>query len=186
MRRTYTRLAIGLAVVVVLTVPAIASAQASDPGLVARKLGSPDPRDTAGQNSRKVQSASVSTTSDPGVVARKLGSPDPRDTDAATKSSFAPSIAASMLGSADPRDTARDSLLSSSVVATTLGEPDVRDAAQIASPISSTPASGFHWGDFGIGVALGVGMAAALAGFLILAAAVTTGRKTRRAGPRPA
>ncbi len=71
---------------------AAASGPASDPGLVARKLGSPDPR----EHVTNPQYA-------PGQVASRLGSPDPRETGLA---SIAPSAVASELGSPDPQEAA--------------------------------------------------------------------------------
>jgi hypothetical protein len=73
--------------------PVATAGAASDPGLVARKLGSPDPR----ENVTKTQYA-------PGIVASRLGSPDPRETSLA---STAPSAVASTLGSPDPQEAAR-------------------------------------------------------------------------------
>src|SRR5262249_4236820 len=84
-------LAVALAAV---AVPASAvGAQVDDPGLIARTLGSPDPRESIA----KPEPAYA------GVVPARLGTPDPRDTGLA---SISPSAVAGTLGSPDPRDTA--------------------------------------------------------------------------------
>lgn len=160
---------------------ASASGTSSDPGLVARKLGSPDPR----EHVTKVQYAS-------GIVAGRLGSPDPRETALATT---APSAVASTLGSPDPGEAVRDQEMRnepinlrrmggvsgsaglegdrstkgsrSSAVATTLGSPDPRDTALVEGE-SLIVSDTFDWADFGIGIGFGIGLAAILAGTVVL------------------
>jgi hypothetical protein len=140
---------------------AAASGSAGDPGLVARKLGSPDPR----EHLTRTQYA-------PGQVASRLGSPDPREN--GTHVQYASGQVASQLGSPDPRDTGLASI-APSAVATELGSPDPRDAgiAQTAVPAGG---GGFDWGDFGIGLAFGIGLSAILAGSAILATVALRGR----------
>ena len=170
----------------VVAAVAIPVAAASDPGLVARKLGSPDPREHA----TKAQYA-------PSIVAARLGSADPRES-AAT--STAPSALASALGSPDPRGTAFESLPAelrgavrpdgralrpvfdelasqgSSAVAADLGSPDPQDAAAVAQSAVRSGSGGFDWSDFGIGLGFGIGLSAILAGSIILATVALRGR----------
>jgi hypothetical protein len=183
--------AVALATVIAaVAIPvAAASGATNDPGLVARKLGSPDPR----ENATKVQYA-------PGIVASRLGTSDPRD-------SALPSITASAVartfGSPDPRDSAIQGVpaelrgpvrpdgpalratfnelasqasRASSAVATELGSPDPQDAAVVAQNTMPPSADGFDWVDFGIGLGFGIGLSGILAGSIVLAAVALRGR----------
>jgi hypothetical protein len=145
-----------------IVIPAVGARTSSDPGLVARQLGSPDPREAVS----KSQYA-------PGIVARRLGSPDPRE--ALTASQYTAGQIASRLGSPDPRETAQEST-ASSAIATTLGSPDPQDTARVGEGQTFSAAGGFDWGDFGIGVGFGIGLSAILAGSIILAAVTLRGR----------
>lgn len=117
--------------------------------------------------------AASGSTSDPGLVARKLGSPDPREN--VTKTQYAPGQIASRLGSPDPRETGLASLAPSAVAAT-VGSPDPQDAARLATTDTSQVSGSFDWGDFGIGLAFGVGLAAIVSGVLVLTAVAARGR----------
>jgi hypothetical protein len=110
---------------------------------------------------------------DPGLVARKLGSPDPRE--AVTKTQYSAGRVAMRLGSQDPRDTALASV-APSAVATTIGSPDPQDAGLLAQSEGVRVTGSFDWGDFAIGLAFGIGLAAIVAGALVLAAVATRGR----------
>jgi hypothetical protein len=154
-------LALATLIAAVAIPAAAASGSASDPGLVARQLGSPDPR----ENVTKTQYA-------PGRIASRLGSPDPRDTGLV---STAPSAVASTLGSPDPREAAHTNVLPSAV-ATTIGSPDPQDAALLAQSEATQVNGSFDWGDFAIGLAFGTGLAAIVAGVLVLTAVAARGR----------
>ena len=151
MKSKRTIAAIALTFVFAFAVPTIASAQTSDPGIVARKLGSPDPRDSARQKQLSPQ-----------VVATTFAT--------SAQEHGAAGYGNVQMGS--------DKLRQASVVASGLGSPDTKDAAQLARP-ASTSRGGFDWGDFGIGVALGIGIAAVVVGSLILTASVVGGRRVR-------
>jgi hypothetical protein len=110
---------------------------------------------------------------DPGLVARKLGSPDPRE--AQTRPQYSPGHIAMRLGSQDPRDTAEASVAPSAVAAT-IGSPDPQDTGRLAESQGVQTAGGFDWGDFAIGLAFGIGLAAIAAGALVLGAVAVRGR----------
>ena len=122
--------------------------------------------------------AASGSQSDPGLVARRLGSPDPREHVTTShhyaSHHYALGIVAGRLGSPDPRETAAVST-ASSAVANTLGSPDPRDTAFTVN--RSSPGNGtFHWGDFGIGLGFGIGLAAILVGAGLLAAVAVRGK----------
>jgi hypothetical protein len=117
--------------------------------------------------------AAARPVDDPGLVARKLGSPDPRE--AVVKSQYSPGRIASRLGSPDPRETGLTAF-APSAVATTLGSPDPQETGGLAESVGIQSGSGFDWGDFAIGLALGIGLAAIVAGALIVATVAVRGR----------
>jgi hypothetical protein len=117
--------------------------------------------------------AASGSASDPGLVARKLGSPDPREN--VTKMRYAPGQIASRLGSPDPRETGLASVAPSTAAAT-IGSPDPQDAARLATTDANQVSGRFDWGDFAVGLAFGIGLAAIVAGVLVLTAVAARGR----------
>jgi hypothetical protein len=155
---------------------AAASTSTSDPGLVARKLGSPDPR----ENVTKTQYA-------PGQIASRLGSPDPRETGLDRGEKITKEYQQEMRN--DPINRRRmggvrgmagleasQASRASSAVATSIGSPDPQDAARLATTDTSQVSGSFDWGDFAIGLAFGIGIAAIVAGVLVLTAVAARGR----------
>ena len=167
MTRTPTTNRVGSFLVAVaiaaIAIPPALAGPANDPGVVARKLGSPDPR----ENVTKTQYL-------PGAVATQLGSPDPRGT-AMDDASQAASGVARKLGSPDPRDTGLASI-APSAVSSDLGSPDPQDAAVVSRTVVEETGRSFDWNDFGIGLGFGIGLSAILAGVIVLAAVAFRGR----------
>jgi hypothetical protein len=155
---------------------AAASGSSSDAGLVARKLGSPDPR----ENVTKTHYA-------PGQIASRLGSPDPRETGLDRREKITKEYQQEMRN--DPINRRRmggvrgragleasQASRASSAVATSIGSPDPQDAARLATSEATQVSASFDWGDFTIGLAFGIGIAAIIAGVLVLTAVATRGR----------
>ena len=117
--------------------------------------------------------AASGTASDPGLVSRKLGSPDPREH--VTNPQYAPGQVASRLGSPDAHEAGLASI-APSAVASDLGSPDPQEAASLERTAVPGAGSTFDWNDFGIGVGFGIGLAAILAGAVVLAAVALRGR----------
>jgi hypothetical protein len=115
-RRTLQALVL-TATVAAITVPVASAGNGGGAGLVPSRLGSPDPRESHGkvlvsqssvvarqlgsQDPRDTAAESVSQSS---IVARQLGSQDPRDT--ASQVIAESSVVASELGTPDTRDAA--------------------------------------------------------------------------------
>jgi hypothetical protein len=86
-------------------------------------------------------------------------------------------IAATAAASVRRPPDVRDAAASAAAPGLTVGRPpDVRDAAAAARIAAAPTASGFHWGDYAVGVGTGIGSALILAGVL---AAVAVARRRR-------
>jgi hypothetical protein len=96
------------------------------------------------------------------VAGRLLGPPDVRDVGAALHSTAVPD-AFERFAAAHPYGAG----LAGSSSSTLISPPDVRDAAQAARyGVTVGQSSGFHWGDWAIGIGSGVGLTLLLGGGL--------------------
>ena len=178
-RKTHTtrRIVSALALigsVAAIAVPTAAGGNQNDPGLVSSKLGSQDPRDTAGK-----------ALFWPGIVASRLGSQDPRDT--AVDELNQPSLVAMKLGSPDSRDTVAESLSFDSAaqehraaLVRSMASNNLLHHTITPTPVDSTQVSndGIDWGKVGIGIAV------AVCGLLLFGALGIGARQVRQGGHR--